>query len=335
MRIRSLPQHAPQPACRLSSQAFDAAVDVVGLSAAEMAWLFGYPGGKAFAWTDLRRRGRIRIALAGEPPADLTASPAVTTELSDGRVECRSGHAAILEIGEHHDSPGDRFARSLNLALSQQWARAGLMVIHAAGVVVEGHGSLVLGPKASGKSTLTAAVLAGGGRAVSDDWMLMGIDEKRQARMERMRGFLMLRRCWASDRLLGTDADLGFRAMNSRPKYTLSADARDERFPLSHPIEQICLLRRIPTRPCRSERFAASPQAAMAALIAASMPLLFSADFPLERTKLGGLVAAVASKAKICGMVCGIDIPDDPSIVPRLLAAEPLRTYNRVDAGPE
>lgn len=307
-------------------------MELRGLAAAEMAWLFGHPGGTAFAWQDLKQRGPITIALAGATAHDPDDVPTLTTELSDGRVHTRSGYPAVLEIDASHDSPGERFARSLNLALSQQWARAGLMMVHAAGVVVEGAGILVLGPKASGKSTLTAAILAAGGQAVSDDWMLMGMTEEGRPTMERLRGFLMLRRSWASDRLLQTGSSLHYHATRLRPKYTLPVDDRDPRFPVSHPVDRLCVLKRGGARPERSTQVPILPRNAMTALMAASMPLLFSAGFPEERRRLGDMAAGLLAKAGLSAVTCGTDIPTDVQRATRLWVTERPRSCNHIDA---
>ena len=332
MRIHPLSPRADQKACRLESQAFDAAVEVVGLDAAELAWLFGYPGGTPFAWRTLRERGPIRIGLAGTGAAGAACGERITTELDDGRVDCGSGQTAVLEISDAHDSPGDRFARSLNLALSQQWARAGVMVVHAAGVALEDRGALILGSKASGKSTLTAAVLAAGGQAVSDDWMLLGTDAEGRLRMERMRGFLMLRRSWATDCLLGAETGLNYQAMAHRPKYTLAANGHDPRFPSSHTVDQVCVLKRDSTRPECSERFPVPPRSTMAALIAAGMPLLFSAGFPLERQQLNVLISGLLARTSRCGIICGLDVPAGAANLTRLLITESSPSCNPVDA---
>ena len=332
MRIRPLSPRAGRKACRLESQAFDAAVEVDGLDSTELAWLFGYPGGTPFAWRTLRERGPIRIGLADTDTAGSACADWITTELDDGRVHCGSGQMAVLEIDDAHDSPGDRFARSLNLALSQQWARAGVMAVHAAGVTVEDRGALILGSKASGKSTLTAAVLAAGGQAVSDDWMLLGTDTEGRLRMERMRGFLMLRRSWATDCLLGAETGLKYQAMAHRPKYTLAANGHDPRFPSSHTVDQVCVLKRGPIRPNSSERFPVPTRSTMAALIAAGMPLLFSADFPLERRRLNGLISGLLARTSMCGIICGLDIPAGAANLTRLLITESSSSCNHVDA---
>jgi hypothetical protein len=335
LQILSLSQQDTRPGCRLQSQAFGEAVEVSGLAASELAWLFGYPGGSAFAWQELHKRGPIRIALVAASDSEHRGAATVTTELSDGRVRCRSGQEAMLCLDPCHENPADRFARSLNLALSQQWARAGLMTVHAAGVAVDESGTVVLGSKASGKSTLTAAVLAGGGKAVSDDWMLLGADRDGQPQMERLRGFLMLRRSWATDRLLVNQANLNYLPMEGRPKLALAADDQDHRFPVSHPVDQVCLLKRTAARSERSSRFSVLPRTAMSALIAASMPLLFSQQFPIERDCLSGLVDLLLRKTSLFGAIAGMDIPSKFQCAARLLVTKTPRSCNRVDAEQE
>ena len=330
MRIQPL-VNDPQPACRLVSEAFGAGVTIRGLSAADMRWLLGYPGGKPFAWQALRRRGQIQVALDADPGnggAGTTQKDAI--DLPDGLVLIGTGLPALLEVREGHECTDDRFARSLNLALSQQWARAGLMMVHGAGMVLADSGALILGPKASGKSTLTAAVLAEGGRAVSDDWMLAGFDSEGQARMERTRGFLMLRSSWATERLLSSHAGLAFRTQGKRPKHMLAADPEDSRFPISNRVDHIVLLQRPSSRPQQSQRNPAPPQQALAALIAAGMPLLFSDRFPEERHNLTVLANSMLSGLPIDSLVCGLDIPTGRVDLAALL--RPASTRRRLDS---
>lgn len=321
-----------QPAARLQSQAFDAAVDVLGLSAGELAWMFGYPGGQSFAWSALRNRGIIRVALAASSCAPKTDDPRFTVELDDGTVQCCSDQPAELKVLEQHDSPSDRLARSLNLALSQQWARAGIMLVHAAGVAISGTGVLILGSKASGKSTLTAAVLAAEGQAVSDDWMLLGLGRDGQPRMERMRGFLMLRHSWASETLLAQPANLQFYTQADRPKYVLAIPEDTGRFPTTHRVDLAVKLLRPRPRPKESRSRSAPPHSLMAALMSAGMPLLFGRGFSAERENLNNLAAQLLNQLETTELICGTDLPAHPDLVKRILVTQAVRVCNPVDA---
>ena len=66
--------------------------------------------------------------------------------------------------------------QALHLLLTQQWARAGLMPVHACAFSIAGQGILALGDRGAGKSSLVLAALAAGARIVSDDWLLLGLD---------------------------------------------------------------------------------------------------------------------------------------------------------------
>ena len=79
-------------------------------------------------------------------------------------------------------------------ALAHAFLQKGGLVIHAAAVELEGTALLVIGPARSGKSTLTAALLACGGRVVSDDALLLGLDPGGRFRVAGLRPYLQFRR---------------------------------------------------------------------------------------------------------------------------------------------
>ena len=99
--------------------------------------------------------------------------------------------------------------QSLHLLLAQQWARAGIMTLHAAAVSTPGGGILSLGPRGAGTSTLTVSALAAGLGVITDDWMILGRAADGQIEVERLRGFLMLRRLVESSMPLLFSAEFG------------------------------------------------------------------------------------------------------------------------------
>jgi len=65
----------------------------------------------------------------------------------------------------------------LETALIHALALRGYVVNHAAALEVDGAVLLAVGPSRTGKSTLCAAVLAAGGAVISDDSVILGLDD--------------------------------------------------------------------------------------------------------------------------------------------------------------
>ena len=297
--------------CRISSDCFAASVTIDGLYAAELAYLFGFERAPAFEWTQLQARGDIHIAL------DAPASPAPTKQLSldleDGQVTTSSDQPASIRVQSHHALRPTLFPKSLNLGLSQQWARAGILPVHAAGIAVSGIGIMMLGGKAAGKSTLAAAALVASARVISDDWMLLGIDENGKPTMERLRQFLMLRDCSATRALLSRQANRSFKTWSNRPKSTLAIPHKSQAFPRSHPIDQLWLIcRRVP-RPEITHTARAGRQTVLPALLAQSMPILFGQHFKTEHSRLEVMLSVCLDAGEVVEVATGMDLVRYPT----------------------
>ena len=276
-----------QPACRLVSDVFDAAIRIEGLTAPELrARLF--ERGARWPWHRLSGRGPLTIELVNgvrhEPSQGVQRI--VERDLPDGQVRLISGSRSELTLRADHDDPEALLPSSLYLCFAHQWARAGLLPLHGAAFANEKGGVLAVGSKGTGKSTLTAAALIAGCRVVSDDWLLAQ-PSPTGFLVERLRRFIMLRRGWASDQVLAKLPDLAFADNGVRPKMTLRLPPRDARFPNRASVTRLFELSR--PRGARSEMSqleSLSDRQAMAALVQSSMPLLFSAALPIEQTLL-------------------------------------------------
>jgi len=308
VKIQSI-DHLPLPACRLVSSAFGHAVRVEGLAADHLRYLFG-AGGRPFQWRQLEEYKVLTICLEGAEAESI--GPELEIDRADGHVSMTSGGPARLRVRSDHRLEDDRFPESLTLALAQQWARAGLWVLHAAGIVVDGKGHVLLGDKGRGKSTLTALALAGGGQAVSDDWLLFGCDAGADLCMERMRGFLMLRNGWAADRIVSRPG-MDYRAHPDRPKKILSTRSDSARMPALATVNRIWLLQRRRGWPRCSETGPVSLAHAVSSMIAGSMPILFSDRFPVERARLRAVLDQLPSRVAVGILRPGLDIIDSPT----------------------
>lgn len=218
--------------------------------------------------------------------------------------------------------------RSLSLLLAQQWARCGLLPVHAAVLEMHGRGVLVLAGKGSGKSVLSLAALVTGGRVVSDDWVLLGMQSAERVWATRLRDTLLLRESWAVERLIRHLPDCRFRPWPGRPKYALDlADGNrlDQRFPAGCGIDAIWLLNRARgSRTRRSVVERVHPARALAALIQSSSPLLFGPAMPVERQSLMLMASRLINNATCHAVATGTDLVDDPELVMARLAETAL-----------
>lgn len=310
--------------CRIISNCFNASIVIDGMHARELAWLFGFARAPAFEWTSLRTRGEIIISL--DAPDKPTAAETVDIDLEDGHVITASNQPARLQVEPHHSLRPTLFPRSLNLCLSQQFARAGILPVHGAGLVLDGTGIMLLGGKASGKSTLVAAALATGARVVSDDWLLFGLDRQGVPTMERLRQFLMLRHGHATKSLIDRHESLSFQPSTQRPKSTLAISSNAPEFPPQHLIDQLWILRRLNPRPATTQTDQSNRGSALTAFVTHSMPILFGKRFGHEHKNLQALLAAFLPKATLLEVATGLDmVTDTAATLSRLMQLGPPR----------
>ena len=138
---------------RLESAPFVAAVDATYLSCARM--VVGAP-----AENELRATTLIGAAASGCLGADG----------DDWTVTAPDEAIAEGTLEDVEDLVG--------LALTTGWRRAGWVPLHAAGIVDDrGNCALVCAPSGGGKSTMTAAFVRRGWRALGDDKLLARVDD--------------------------------------------------------------------------------------------------------------------------------------------------------------
>ena len=238
-------------------------------------------------------------------------------DLPDGRAILASGLPGRIEFGTEHRRQDLLLPQSLNLLLAQQWARSGIMMMHAACFEFGGVTTLVVGRKAAGKSILSMAALAAGGRVISDDWLLVALDPGGSAVAERLREFLMLREGWAGTQLRELLVDLPTQSASPRPKHTIALDRVppdiQTRFPAAATVDQIWRLQRPRAGRSRDTRSEALQQHhALAAIIESTMPLLYGAAFPAERRQLMHTAARLADGTRLRTVETGTDLIEAP-----------------------
>lgn len=310
--------------CRVSSDCFPATVTIDGLHPAELAWLFGFAKAPSFDWAKLRARGAITVALEADSKEEPGAR--LNIDLEDGQVSTASDGPAQLRVDRQHFLHPTLFPKSLNLCLAQQWARAGILVVHGAGIALEECGTLILGKKASGKSTLAAAALVAGGKVVSDDWMLLGLGPNNQPYMERLRQFMMLRHSASTSDILAKAPELPFRVSTERPKSTLALSPTNDQFPGWHRVHQLWIMKRANPRPTRSQSQTVAPSAGLSALISGSMPILFGQDFHAEHQRLQYTLLHCLGLLRTSEAISGLDVTEEARRALKLLHSAGIGT---------
>lgn len=293
---------------------FDAPIDVTGLSAEMLAGLFHGAAGARGHW-----KPGLQLTAGLQGQTESAGSALHEHDLEDGRAVLRSNCPGKVLV-----EPGHRLSdellqpQSLYLLLAQQWARAGLMLVHGAAFEFEGHGILALGDRGAGKSVLTMAALAAGAKVVSDDWVMLGTDADGTVRAERLREFLMLRHGLAHDRLLSALPQLQPVQLRNRPKSVVRMQEQPgslhSHFAKGCRIDRLWLLQR--PRAGRTGSSTSSPAqaaGALSAIIQATMPILFSSRFAAEATALRKSTDVVLSGERTYTVCTGPDLLDNPS----------------------
>jgi len=257
-----------------------------------------------------------------------STGPSRQIDLADGRVGLTSGGPGRLVVEPRHTLDNTVLPQSLYLLLAQQWARAGVLMVHGAAFEFDRSGVLALGARGGGKSVLTAAALLAGARVVSDDWVLVGCDPNRQLVAERLRRFLMLRRGWAGQTLLEALIARGARATPAARKWVLALDKQPagirNQLLTGAALDQIWLLRR-PTaaRAVATSREPVGSAEVFAGLIQATMPLLFAKPFKIESAMLVQTARSLVSRLERAMVTPGSDIVASPESAIEMLVAKP------------
>lgn len=293
----------------LSSDAFAHALTVDGLAPAELRWLFGAVG-QVLSPEEFAARPSIAIDTAGLA-SSAALGPVVARKFAEGVALMTSGGQASCVISAR--DPRFMMPQPLGFALSQQWARSGLLALHGAVICVNGRGILALGRRGCGKSVLAASALAAGGQVVSDDWVLVGADAAGVLRGERLRGYLQLR---SSDAGSGLRSRLGPKltfASNTKTKFALMVANDEPQTPVQARINELWVLRRPHGARSQQTRFASAEQADFfAALLDSSLSELFGHAYPIERVQLLGTIQSMLLRLKCRVVETGLELASEP-----------------------
>jgi|GEM_PF-2919644 len=207
----------------------------------------------------------------------------------------------------------------LEVALIHAGALQGWATLHATAFLIHGVRVLATGPTHAGKSTLAAAVLCCGGRIVSDDSLLVGIEDG--APVARA----LRRDIWLRDGSLhflpdeGESGPRGFGARGEGRWLLLRAD-REESFLDSLGPE-------IVVRLIRDRRLAGfclrrlTAAESMAELLTATSPLYLAPRYAAERSRLLPVITGLVNRASCFELRMGRGLVTDPCAVLERLAA--------------
>ena len=250
-----------------------------------------------------RRPWRRHIRRGGE---DLVVMPGGRVRLAPGRAEARVEWA---DAG----APVDDFVTTslLEPALIHALALGGNVVTHAAALSVERAELLVVGPSRAGKSTLSAAVLAAGGSVVSDDSVILGLDDEGASLASALRRDLWLRD--GSVELLPDTlrAHLWEAVSFGERRLGLERAAFPELFRSTVRPRAIVLLR----RDLRVRGFVLRPVSSaegLAGLILASSPLFLSGRYAAERERCMPGLERLVNGAPCFDVRMGRALVEDP-----------------------
>ncbi len=297
--------------CRICGDRIRFDIALKGLDAAQLNALL-HGGNEQVDWLQLVRENGI-WADNPDSTTQTDSDQPITHDLEDGRFDSTSGGPGQVIVEAHHQKPVNLLPQSLHLLLAQQWARSGILTLHAAAILTPNGGILVIGPRGGGKSVLTLSALAASFGVISDDWILLGKDKEDHIQVERLRPFMMLRQSWAADQLRTRLPRLASRQVGDRPKQLIRLPENTKRFPIGGPINQLWLLNRPRSARGHQTRLTPTSQStALARVVEANMPLLFSKAFPTEHSALMGTIKALLKDAPAYEVETGTDIVEEP-----------------------
>ena len=245
---------------------------------------------------------------------DLVVMPGGRVHLAPGRAE-----AVVEWAGRAVD---DFVATSLlETALIHALALGGYVVNHAAALEVSGATLLAVGPSRTGKSTLCAAVLAAGGAVISDDSVILGLDDEGAPSAGALRRDLWLRE--GSVELLPDElrARLWEASSFGERHWGLERTAFPELFRTRVRPKAIVLLYR-DRRVTGYQLRRVSSAEGLAGLILASSPLFLSGRYPVERERCMPGLEALVNGAPCFEVRMGRALVEDPAATVQRLAEE-------------
>lgn len=248
-----------------------------------------------------RRPHRRHLLCDGEDRAHM---PGCNLRLASGRP------VAVVEFSAKKSADGYVITNQLELAMSHALAISGRVVSHAAALEVDGMTLLAVGRTHSGKSTLCAAALAAGGSVVSDDSVILGLDDRGAPSVGALRRNLWLRE--GSVDILPGDVRSAVKkaVVFGEDRWGVERDEWSDRFRTRVRPEAIVLLHR--DRRIRGFKLQdVSAADAAAGIVLASTALFFSSRYALERDRCICTLTAMVDTTPCFSLWMGTDLVND------------------------
>ena len=260
-----------------------------------------------------RRPWRRHIRQDGE---DLVVMPGGRVRLAPGRAE------AVVEWADGGASVDGFVALTLlEVAMSHALALNGYVVNHAAAIEIGGNSLLAVGRTHAGKSTLSAAALAAGGTVVSDDSVILGLDDEGSPSVGALRRDLWLRD--GSEELLpeAQRARLWETSSFGERRWGLERAASPGLFRTRMRPQAIVLLGRdLRLRGFRLRRVSSAE--GLAGLILASSALFLSGRYPIERKRCMPVLTELVDSVPCFEVRMGRALVEEPVATVRRLAED-------------
>jgi len=259
----------------------------------------------------------VRLAIrSADDCAQKSVAPQHTVVGRKWRVRFEAGKGSTITIGGGLEPSCEHLAGALELALIHALAMRGAAVVHACCFSIWGQSVLALGPGRVGKSTLTAAALAAGGRVVSDDSVVVAVGHGKQTFATFFRRHLVFRD-GVKEKLLRDFAKvLQLSPWVDGRRWILSRDHLGDFGLVQTPLNQVWLLAgRVEDDSTVIGRLSAAE--VLAAAMQGGAPLFLSVHFPQEREATLPVLSLLAEQLPAFKVATGPDLLERPGVVLR------------------
>lgn len=251
-------------------------------------------------------------------PTAPRGDPAPRIHQYDGRVELQVADG-VVSISEGEPSCDLALAADVvldepvaaGIALFRAFALQDAIWTHALAFEYAGRSVLALGPSYSGKSTLAAALIAAGGRLVSDDSVLVHATAGDRPTAHCLRDFMRVRQ--PSEQLLPASIRRHLHPSERKDSWTLELATLDDHRRLATTPDTLWLLDATEdARPFTSSVRTATQSEALSHWIDATIPCFFHSTWPDERRRLLAMVSRFVADAELHAISFGHDLMSAP-----------------------
>lgn len=222
------------------------------------------------------------------------------------------GSGAVTTVRLPRTGTGSTTAiAALDIAISRALAVQGVSTLHAAAFKVDGGSIVAAGPSMSGKSSLAAASLLSGGKIISDDALLMGLDITGTPVVRAYRRDVFLRTANGGVELSEV-TDLGsHRLVGDERRLCVERSSHDGLFEMATEptVLWFPLIARDQSRSRISKLDAAGT---LVRILSCASPAFLTDLFPIEQESLKALYTRVANSLNSFEITLGRDLIENP-----------------------